>query len=165
MYCNQELLLHCAYFLYFVLYNNWLDLIEPIFTCDYSYIHGLLLYMDFWKYNKSNQTRRSRPENIWGVRHSMWIRQSSCGPDIKDYWNYVWRTQMTPAPWPGRKIRCSRTPIKYRARNPIWKNTQTEQDGYVHQPDCERSCRNTTTSRNFQQGGWLHIKSYMVADN
>jgi len=33
---------------------------------------------------------------------------------------------MKPAPWPSRKMRCSRTLIKYRARNPIWKNKQTE---------------------------------------
>jgi len=67
---------------------------------------------------------------------------------------------MTPAPRPGRK-----SDVEHLLKNPILKNTQTEQDGYVHEPDCERSYRNTTTSRNFKQAGWLHIKSYLAADN
>ena len=75
------------------------------------------------------------------------------------------RTCKTPAPWPDRKVSCSRTPTKRRTWNPVWENTQTEQGEYIHGPDCARSNRNWTACWKLQQGGWLHIKLYMAAGN
>lgn len=36
---------------------------------------------------------------------------------------------------------------------------------YIHGLDCERSNRNSTTCQKLQNGGWLHIKSYIAAGN
>jgi hypothetical protein len=104
-------------------------------------------------------------KNIWGVLHSMWIWQSVCGPNFQDHWNQMPRIHKTPAPWPDRKVSCSRTPTKHRTWNPIWENSQTEQEDQIHGPDCERSNRNSTTCRKRQQGGWLYVKSYMAASS
>ena len=71
--------------------------------------------------------------------------------------------EYTPAPWPDRKVTCSRTPTKHRIWNPIRENSQTEQEDQIHGPDCERRNRNSTTCRKCQQGDWLYVKSYMAA--
>ena len=93
------------------------------------------------------------------------MQRSVYRPNFQDYWNHMPRRYKTPASWPDREVRCSRTPTKHRTQNTIWENTQTEQDDYIHEPDCERSNRNSFISWKLQQGGRLHIKSYMAASN
>jgi len=48
----------------------------------------------------------------------MWVTR-------QDNLNQMPKTHKTPAPWPDRKVSCSRTPTKHRTWNSIWeKNTE-----------------------------------------
>jgi len=101
--------------------------------------------------------------NIWGVLRFVWMWQSVCGPDFLDNLNQIPKTHKAPAPWPDRKVSCSRTHTKHRIWNPIWENSQTEQEDQIHGPDCERRNRGSATCCKCRQGGWLYVKSYMAA--
>ena len=64
------------------------------------------------------------------------------------------RTHKTLVPQPDRRVSCSRTPTKHRTWNPVWENTQTEQD-YIHGPDCERSNRHLHANNFNREAGFI----------